>query len=124
MSQSKASKIAAAFTGDPKGLPRHLQRAIVDVDGMSQLIARRVELAEALHAERPDHDLALEPGSHDQVPLAYRYEEVEGEIIEVRKETPRSRVRLIYRPDLRPAAKPDPALELETLLRSPDELGE
>jgi hypothetical protein len=113
---TKAASIAEKFTGDPKGLPQHVQDAIVDVEATVKNLDRRVKLAEALHGQDPDHPLALEPGNHPQTTAAYRFEDVDGEIVEIRKETAGGKVKLIYRPDLTPGEKVDPAAALEAML--------
>lgn len=115
---SKAANLAEGFNGDAKGLPRHVQEAIADVEAHVENLDRRVRLAEELHAIDPTHPLALEPEKHGQSTAAYRYEEVDGEIVEIRKDSARAKTRIIHRPGLVAMGKEDPASALEAMLRA------
>lgn len=130
---SKAENIARNWTtrktapgdDDLKGLPRHVQEAISDVVATSLDLGKRVELAEQLWddalGDGEQHPLALEPG-HSQSSRAYRFEEVDGEIIEIRKESHDAPVQIIHRPELVPASDVDPlsALEARLAAANPD----
>jgi hypothetical protein len=100
------------------GLPLNVQQAILDVENHSHDLAERVAWAEELHAVQPDHELALEPGAHGQSTRAYRFEEVGGEIVEVRKDSHDSPVKLIHRPDLTPPDAVDPLAALQSRLQA------
>jgi hypothetical protein len=126
-----AEKIAAGWSSRKQrheeddlkgfGLPKHVQEAILDVEANSHRIATNVARAEALWEAQPDHPLALEPGNHPQTTWAQRFEEVDGEIVEILKESHDTPVKLIYRPDLTPPGAEDPLAALEASFRADDE---
>jgi hypothetical protein len=117
MAAKDAAKVAADWDGDVKSLPANVRAAVLDVEKTVDSLEKRVEMAEALYDVDPGHELALEPGKHGQSTAAYRFEEVGGEIVEVRKDSGRSKTRIIHRPDLVAASKPDPASAITALLR-------
>lgn len=135
MAESKAAKVASGWNSrkqrheraDLKDLPKKLQDAILSVEEASHDIAERVELAEELWETDPDHELALDPDSHPQTSWAQRFEFIDGECIEITKESAESPVTLTYRPDLVDASEVDPRSALESRLQTPlseDEKGE
>lgn len=124
--QSKAEALAAGWKGtaspsddDLKGLPSNVAEAVRDVVANSTRIHENVKLAEAVWAESPGHELALNPDEHNQTSMAYRFEEVGGEVVEIRKDSAGSQVKIIHRPDLRPGEKADPASLLAARLQVP-----
>lgn len=128
---SKAETVAGSFKSrkvrheldDLKGLglPKHVQDAILDVEYHSHLIEERVAAAEALFERQPEHPLALDPESHAQTSWAQRFEEVDGEIVEITKESADSPVKVVYRPDLVAGEQVDPAAFLEASFRDAGE---
>jgi hypothetical protein len=129
MAESKAARLASGFSSDTerieesdlKGqrLPENVQAAILDVEAASHSIQENVELAEKLWADNPEHPLALEPGEHSQTSWAQRFEVVDGEVVEILKESADSPVQVIYRPDLKPVTEVDAASALEARLTTP-----
>lgn len=129
MAESKAAKVASAWNSRKQrheeddlkgqGIPANVQEAILDVEAHSHSIAERVALAEELHETEPTHELALEPGGHRQTSWAQRFEEVDGEIVEIVKESFDAPVKVIYRPDLKAAGQVDPASALQSMLQVP-----
>lgn len=127
MAESKAQKVASAWKSkkqrhdedDLKGqaIPANVQEAILDVEAHSHDLAERVALAEQLWATQPEHELALEPGEHRQTTWAQRFELVDGEIVEITKESHDSPVTLTYRPDLAGSDAVDPASALQARLQ-------
>lgn len=101
-----------------QGIPLNVQEAILDVEKHSHGIAERVALAERLWATNPNHELALEPGNHPQTTWAQRYELVDGDVLEIVKDSASSPVKLIHRPELSAAGQVDPASKLQGLLQS------
>lgn len=132
MAESKASKLASGYRSqkqapeatDLKGLPAHVQEAVLDVVKHSVDLGERVALAEELHEYEPDHELALDPESHTQSTQAYRFEVVDGEVVEIRKDSHDSPVQIIYRPDLTPSDEIDPLAELQARLQAPEPVEE
>ena len=124
--QSKASK-AADFKSrklrhteaDLKGLPENVQVAILDVERVSHDIAERVEFAEQVYDLDPEHPLALEPGNHPQTSWAQRYEVVDGEVLEITKESSDSPVTIVVRDDMFADEDVDPLSALESRLQAP-----
>ncbi len=109
MAESKAEKLASSWEGKPyhdeadlKGLPANVREAVLDVQATSKDLGERVARGHELHARSSGHPLALDP-EHEQPTRAYRFEEVGGEIVEVRKESADGDVTITYRPDLKPA---------------------
>lgn len=131
MSESAAAKLAAGYTSrkvNPEaedlkgsGLPAKVQEAVLDVVKYSVDLGERVAFAEKLHASAPDDELALEPGNHGQSTQAYRFEEVGGEIVEIRKDSHDAPVQIIHRPDLTPPDEVDPRAALQARLQAPAE---
>jgi hypothetical protein len=135
MAETKAAKLASAWSSKKhrheeddlkgQGLPKNVQDAILDVEFHSHDIAERVALCEQLWETDPTHELALEPGNHPQTTWAQRFEFVDGEIVEITKESHDSPVKLVYRPDLVGDSEIDPASELQRRLQAdplpPDE---
>lgn len=127
MAESKAAKLASSYTGkkiapeaaDLKGLPAHVQEAVLDVVRHSVDLGERVAQAEAGYADNPDHPLALEPGKHTQSTQAYRFEYIDGEVIEIRKDSHDAPVQIIHRPDLTTADEVDPLAVLQARLQTP-----
>lgn len=119
----RAEDIADAWTGnedDLGDLPENVAEAVQSVKAACEDLEERVAMAEALWEEQPQHPLALEPGEHNQITTAYRYEEVDGEILEIRKENGDTPTEIIYRPELRPPTKVDPLSALEARLAAPE----
>jgi hypothetical protein len=124
---SKAASAAEGFSSrkqrhekdDLKGLPAVVQEAILAVEDASWDIHERTQLAEELHGEQPEHPLALEPGEHAQTSWAQRFEIVDGEVVEIVKESADSPVKVIHRPDLKGGAAVDPGSALEARLQAP-----
>lgn len=127
MAESKAAKVAAGWSSKKhrheeddlkgQGLPKNVQDAILDVEFHSHDVAERVALAEQLFEANPEHELALEPGNHNQTSFAQRYEEVDGEIVEITKESHDSPLTIVHRPDLTLPDEVDPASALQARLQ-------
>lgn len=125
---SEAAKLAAGWTSrkahfEPddlkgSGLPQHVQDAIVDVCAVSKDLSERKALSLALHAEHPEHELATAPEDADRFfTFAYRYEEVGGEIVEIRTESAEAPVTITHLPGVRPASAVDPGAALQARLQ-------
>lgn len=118
MAQSKASKAAEFSTrkqrveeDDLAGLPESVKAGILAVEEASWDIHERVQLAEELWDTQPDSELALEPGNHAQTSWAQHFALVDGEIVEITKESATTPVTLTYRPELKPSGDPLSALQ-------------
>lgn len=94
--KSNAEKIA---DGSLKA-PPHVEEAVLDVNRVynDQKIRRgaAVAIGQMTAEENDSHPL-----------YAYRYEEVDGEIVEIRKDSD-GKATLVHRPDLTPPGKVDP----------------
>jgi hypothetical protein len=129
MAASAAEKLAAAWTtrkervgeADVGGLPDNVAEAVLAVEEASWAVHENVQLAEQLWAENPEHVLALEPDNHPQTSWAQRYEIVDGEAVEITKESATSPVTITYRPDLKVGEAVDPASALQARLQAPAE---
>jgi hypothetical protein len=89
------------------------------VEANSWSIQENIDLAEKLWEDNPEHPLALEPGEHPQTTWAQRFEVVDGEVIEILKESSDAPVQVIHRPDLKPVTEVDAASALEARLTTP-----
>jgi hypothetical protein len=129
VAESKASKLASGYTSkkvapsadDLKGMPANVQEAVLDVVRASVDLGERVALAEEVHAVSPEHELALDPETHDQSTRAYRFEVVDDEIVEIRKDSHDAPVQIIYHPEMTLADEIDPLAELTARLQAPEE---
>lgn len=102
--ESKAARLAANFSGDAQGLPGHIQEAVSEVERM---VARQKLLYEASNARGEFTEDEWVHHSANSL-FAYRFEEVDGEIVEIRKDSPRGKTKLIHRPELTPPTQVDP----------------